>query len=156
QTLSDGQGHFHMAGLPRRDVNVVALSDTASSDTVTVRLADDAGRDLRITLALDGAIRGFVVDAAGKPVPDASPWAITRGGGGGRGGGRLRGPATDRTDQSGHFELRGLSDDSYLVAANRSGNAPWGDGGFFGGGAGGGGAAAGGGRLPPGSASAKP
>ena len=124
QTFSDGAGHFRLSGLPRRDVMVLAVHETASSDTVTLHLGDTpVARDVRITLDLDGAIAGVVVDSGGKPVPDASVWAMTRG----FAGGRLRGPATDRTDQSGHFELRGLLPETYFLVANRSGDPPFGD-----------------------------
>jgi hypothetical protein len=120
QTFTDGAGHFRLSGLPRRDVNLVALHESASSDNVTLHLGDTpVQHDVRITLDLEGTIAGVVVDSGGKPVADASVWALTRG------GFRLRGPTTDRTDQAGHFELRGLLPETYYLFANRSGDPPF-------------------------------
>ena len=123
QTFSDGAGHFKLSGLPRKDVSVVAVHASATSDNLTLHLGETPVQNgVRIALEFDGTIAGVVVDSAGKPVADASVWGMSRG------FGRLRGPATDRTDQAGHFELRGLApDETYYLIANRSGDPPWGD-----------------------------
>src|SRR5439155_16115860 len=72
-TMADHEGRFHVTGLARRPVTLVARSESASSEPMALDLAaTPEQRDVRVTLAFDQAISGQVVDASGKLATDVS------------------------------------------------------------------------------------
>ncbi len=126
QTFSDDEGKFEMKALPRAEMNVVAVHETATSETETVDLeATPEKTDLTLALDVDGRIAGTVVDSEQEPVEGAQVmlWPNFRRGGGGfnRREFRLRGRQTALTGAGGNFEFRGLKDMPYRVRANPPG-----------------------------------
>ena len=114
-------GSFAIEGLPQRPADVVAQSEHGASQITPV----DLTRDLSVTLTLDidGAITGTVIDKGGQPIGDAQviaeaeptgkptdllAWVI-------------RGPQETVTDQGGGFALTGLPAGNYRVRASRPG-----------------------------------
>lgn len=94
QATAGTDGRFAMRGLARRLVRVRAETATAASRSLEVDLSASAAvGDLVITLALDGAISGIVVDSRGSPVADVPVTAIAMGRGGASQGGRGGGGA---------------------------------------------------------------
>jgi protocatechuate 3,4-dioxygenase beta subunit len=129
QTYADADGHFEMTGLPRREMLVVALHESASSDIVPVDLAKTPEqRDVVIVLDQDGAIAGVVVDQNGKPVDGAAVWAaLTVGTGDMKFQRQLRGYSQELSDAGGRFAIHGLRPGSYKLYASRNGGATPGD-----------------------------
>lgn len=125
QTVADAEGRFEVKGLPRKPVDLAALAETATSETVSVDLAATAERrDVELKLARVGTIAGTVVDGAGEPVAEASVWAmpnLARGGAGAldRMEWSLRGGAEERTDAGGRFTIAGLAPGEYWLRAQR-------------------------------------
>lgn len=125
QTFTDETGAFEMTGLPRRRLRVVALSERGSSPMTEVDLEGAASRrDLVLTLELEGAIAGIVVDDKGEPVSEAQVVAVPdfRRLREGRFDWRLRGLLRERADAGGRFEFRGLEDGTYRITASRTEN----------------------------------
>jgi len=136
QSYTDDAGHFEMSGLPQKHLQLVALHESASSETIEIEPTTERV-ELLVTLELDGTIAGVVVDSHGEPVENADVFAMTDfggGGGGRRGGGggpvgggglrfdrALRGGAQEPTDASGHFALHGLRPGEYQLRASRPG-----------------------------------
>ena len=128
QTSADENGAFEMRALPRRPVQVVALHDTAASETESVDLTEvEARTDLKLVLEIDGRISGIVVDGAGEPVEGAQVMARpdVRRGAGDRFEWRLRGVPQELTDAGGRFEFSGLRDIAYRLVAVPAGVNPW-------------------------------
>lgn len=125
QTYSGDDGRFEMRGLPRREVRVIAVHETASSETVAVDLSERPERtDVTLSLDVTGRIAGHVVDADGEPVEGAQVmlWPdFRRGAGPAMRDFRMRGQAVALTDAGGAFEFRGLVDMPYQVRANPPG-----------------------------------
>jgi sarcosine oxidase gamma subunit len=122
QTFSDDQGRFEMKALPRGEVRVVALHETATSAAQTADLGGGDRRDVELVLDLDGVIAGVVVDTDGEPVDGAQVRLVPdfrrgRGGRGDRSDIRLRGLSTTITDPGGNFELTGLDEQTYRIQA---------------------------------------
>ena len=122
QVFTRADGTFSISGLPRRAVDVVAQSDRGSSQIAPVELASGSG-SVTLTLDVDGAIVGVVIDSAGAPVGDAqviaepepstSPAEIAIA--------MVRGDHLTVSDQAGAFELTGLPTANYRVRAARPG-----------------------------------
>jgi Carboxypeptidase regulatory-like domain len=125
QTLCDKEGQFHVEGLPRRRVSVVALSDGKSSLTQSFDLAETPERSgVIIALDADGSIAGVVRMASGEPVPDAlvlaeSAAAASRT----RAELTLRGEISGVAGAGGRFELQGLRPGKYLLRASWPGTS---------------------------------
>lgn len=128
QTYADDDGKFELEGLPKAAMSVVALHESASSETQAVNTEDKAeATSLVLKLALTGRIAGTVIDSAGEPVDGAQVRLMPdfRAGAGRRFNRqefRLRGISTELTDPGGNFEFRGLSDMPYRVSASPPGS----------------------------------
>lgn len=124
QVASDAHGRFEIKGLARDNLQVRAEGERAASAVAEVSLVEQLRRDdLRLTLDLDGAISGTVVDGAGEPVaevevrafPDVAtggavePFAFT-------------GDLATTSDGSGRFTLTGLTASAYRVSAGPGSN----------------------------------
>jgi protocatechuate 3,4-dioxygenase beta subunit len=127
QTYSDDDGKFEMRALPRREIDIVAVHEVATSETESANLeATPEKRDFTLKLDVDGVVAGVVVDSEGEPVEGAQVllWPDFRRGDGGSGRDfRLRGQSEELTDAGGRFEFRGLQDMPYQVRANPPGVA---------------------------------
>jgi uncharacterized GH25 family protein len=124
QTRALSDGTFRVSGLSRVPVEVVAITETASSEPVVVDLRTVlVARDVVLTLGLDGVISGTVVDGSGSPIAEAQVVALVDPGQLGSETPNLREPSADVTDASGSFTLRGLAEGEYLVRARRPGIA---------------------------------
>jgi uncharacterized GH25 family protein len=123
QAFTDDTGAFTITGLARRPVDVVAWHESGASAIVPVDLA--AKPDGTVTLVLDvgGAIKGTVVDRAGKPIGDAQVLAEPdwTGGTADRAAWSVRGVQETVTDQGGAFAFAGLPDGTYRIRAARPG-----------------------------------
>lgn len=123
----DGAGRFHIAGLPRTAVDVVASTPHASSEPVRVDLTARGApaTDLVIPLAYDLAIAGTVVDPDERPIPGATVVCV------GEPDGAIgtRPVAPETTDAAGWFACRGLPPGSYELTAMKPGGnnntGPW-------------------------------
>lgn len=120
QGYADDTGRFEITGLPRQQLQVVALHETASSELVDVdfRTAPHS-RDVTLPLEVDGAIAGVVVDKQGEPVEGAQVMAWPDFGDrrARRRDFRVRGLPQELTDAGGRFHLRGLEEGEYEVRA---------------------------------------
>ncbi|MEO8842676.1 MAG: carboxypeptidase-like regulatory domain-containing protein [Kofleriaceae bacterium] len=121
QVFTRGDGSFTISGLPRLAVDVVAQSDRGSSAVTPIDLASGAGT-VTLTLDVDGAIAGVVVDTSGAPVGDAQITAVSEP------TGKLadlavRGAQETVSDQGGAFQLTGLPAGRYRVRAARPGTS---------------------------------
>ncbi len=123
QVVAGAQGEFEVKGLARAPLLVIALSEAASSQPVSIDLtAASEKRDLVLRLDLTGSISGIVVDGAGEPVAEAQVAGYPDFFAGEVGDDfALRGPATDTTDGGGRFALRGLPTGNYRLFPSRSG-----------------------------------
>nr|HPH68171.1 carboxypeptidase-like regulatory domain-containing protein [Kofleriaceae bacterium] len=123
QALTATDGTFSIAGLSRRDVEVVAAHLSGSSAVVVANLATNATVDLTLTLDVVGAIDGTVVDQTGQGVGDAQVIAepVYDGGLAARATWTVRGVQQVVTDQGGGFHFAGLPDGLYRVRAARPG-----------------------------------
>lgn len=119
QAFTGDDGRFAIAGLPRRAVEVVAWHPTGASPILPADLAAKPAHDLRLVLAITGAITGVVVDPAGEPVGDAQVVADPEGNGtnSARAEWSVRGVQTIVTDSAGAFRFAGLPAGSYRVRA---------------------------------------
>ena len=143
QAFTDELGHFELHGVPRRELDIVALHDTGTSEVKPIDATAGDVKNLTLKLDVTGTISGNVVDPNGQPLEgiqvSANP-SFGKNGGGGRdrpdmSGMRLRGFPEELTDAAGHFTLSGLSVGKYNISASRSRSRRGGFG--FGGGFGG-------------------
>jgi uncharacterized GH25 family protein len=123
QVIADKQGAFEVKGLARGALLAIALSETASSQSVKFDLgAASEKRDLVLKLDVTGSIAGLVVDGSGEPVAEAQVAAYPDFFSGEVGEDfTLRGPTVDTTDGGGRFTLRGLPVGNYRLFASRGG-----------------------------------
>lgn len=134
QAIAGGDGRFELKGLTRKEVDLAAVAEKASSETVHLDLSAKAEqRDVELRLARVGTISGTVVDDKGEPIADASVWAMPnlRSGGAGalnRMEWSLRGGAEERTDAGGGFTIAGLAPGEYWLRASKQGAASGGRG----------------------------
>ncbi|MCC6996578.1 MAG: carboxypeptidase regulatory-like domain-containing protein [Deltaproteobacteria bacterium] len=122
--LADDDGRFDLRGLPRRAVDVLARSASASSAVVVADLAATPVRqDLVLTLEVDGVIAGVVVTPAGEPIPEALVQVVPelQGDPRARREWGLRGFPRDIADGAGRFSLGGLPPGAYRLRAARPG-----------------------------------
>ena len=111
---SDDKGRFLVQGIDPGTTKIEATAEHRGSPIQTVELARGAHLDVRIVV-VDSSIAGFVKDAHGEPIADATVSAT--------------GPrrAYDRTDEFGHFDLGGIPPGDYTLTASRQddkGDAP--------------------------------
>jgi hypothetical protein len=120
QAVCDPGGVFHLSGLARSILRVIAVREAASSAPEIV----DPVRAGSLTLTLDGdgSIRGFVVTPAGEAVSDAQVAATPEGPSDTRESVDpvLFGVASAVTGADGAFSLVDLSAGRYRVRASRS------------------------------------
>jgi protocatechuate 3,4-dioxygenase beta subunit len=124
QTFADDTGRFAMDGLPRQPMDVVAVHQTASSETRRIDLSGaPAATGLVLALDVTGRIAGTVSDSDGEPLEGAQVllWPDSVRGPGSVGDFRLRSQSTALTDAGGRFEFRGLVGGRYTLRANRPG-----------------------------------
>jgi uncharacterized GH25 family protein len=123
QAFTDAGGHFTIAGLERRAVEVVAWHESGSSAIVAADLAAQREQDVTLTLELTGAIHGTVVDRAGQPIADAQVVADPdfSGGVADRAVWSVRGVQETVADQGGAFTFAGRPDGTYRIRAARPG-----------------------------------
>jgi large repetitive protein len=121
QALTDANGRFSIGGLAPRAVDIVAWHDTGASAIVPADLAATREQEVALTLDVNGAITGTVVDNSGQPIGDAQVIATPdwTGGTADRAAWNVRGVQEAITDQGGAFRFAGLPDGSYLVRAAR-------------------------------------
>ncbi|MCW5801564.1 MAG: carboxypeptidase regulatory-like domain-containing protein [Deltaproteobacteria bacterium] len=120
ETTADEAGKFRIEALPRAKVDAVAANELASSETAHVDLTDGDG-SVRLTLDLDGAIAGTVVDSTGRGVEGAQVHADLDDATAARDDRHLRGESElALTDSSGAFAFHGLRAGAYDLRASRS------------------------------------
>lgn len=122
QVFTRGDGSFSISGLPRLAVDVVAQNDRGSSAITALDLTSGSGT-ATLTLDVDGAIVGVVVDSGGAPVGDAQVSAepVPTGKPSDLATAMVRGEQETVSDQAGAFQLTGLPAGSYRVRAARPG-----------------------------------
>jgi len=118
QAFADDAGRFELAGLPRARLEVVALGDAGSSpiEKLDATVAPFE-REVTLTLDIDGAIAGVVVDRAGEPIEGAQVMAWPDLAKGSLAGMRVRGFPQELSDAGGRFAIRGLEPGDYEVRA---------------------------------------
>lgn len=125
QAYSDDTGEFELRGLPRRELQLVALHESGSSPIVELDMRPGPHeRKQDLVIENTEAIVGAVVDSAGEPVEGAQVSAFPDWRAGAkisRASFQLRGFAQELTDAGGGFALRGLEPGSYELRATRSG-----------------------------------
>ncbi len=122
QVFSDDDGRFEITGLPRREHELVALHETASSQIVEADLSKAPYEaDLELLLDVDGVIAGVVVDSQDEPIAGAQVVIFPdfrRGSGGSSSDWRMRGMNQELTDAGGRFRSTGLkAGEAYQVRA---------------------------------------
>lgn len=127
QVFTDEAGEFVIRGLPRKPVQLVAITDDAASNTVDADLTGKDAEHVTLTLDVTGRIAGVVVDSAGEPIEGAQvvAWPSMRGREGRRAARRdmqLRGWTQELTDSGGAFVITGLEPESeYSLRASPPG-----------------------------------
>ena len=127
QAFTDENGAFEIGGLPRKELELVAMHDIGSSELASVDMTQPPHeRELTLTLELTDAIAGIVIDTEGEPVEGVQVSAVPdwrRMGRIDRGSWRLRGFSSELTDAGGRFTIRGLSTGPYTLRASPPGSA---------------------------------
>lgn len=127
QAYSADDGTFEIRGLARRELQLVALHASGSSQITDVDMRTTPHeRELTLVLANTDAISGTVVDSAGEPVEGAQVSAFPDWRSGARlsrASFQLRGLAQELTDAGGGFALRGLEPGAYELRASRAGSS---------------------------------
>lgn len=124
---TDGEGHFRIPVLLRRQIGVAVLAAGYLEKKVIVpgaRLASERGRNWVLTRA--SRLQGKVMDLQGRPLAGVAVAALPQAGLGKRAFDPAD-PVTERaiTDPQGHFDLRRLRPgESYAVRASRAGSFP--------------------------------
>jgi len=120
------QGEFEIRGLPAGPDYVLAPdpANYASPEIETFALAPGEVRRIEVKLLVGARVTGRVLDAAGKPVPEAEVRVMAVGGGDGGGLLGVSGQQVDReaeTDAQGAFELGGLPPGRLRLLPQRDG-----------------------------------
>lgn len=123
QAYSADDGTYRVEGLPQRQVEVVASHGMSSSEILPVDLTEKTAVDLGISLSIEGAIGGTVVDDKGVALAEAmvavepvftgalhenAQWGV-------------RGDQYAISDPGGAFRVGGLPEGEYRVRAARPG-----------------------------------
>jgi hypothetical protein len=121
EVYTDDKGRFEIKGLPRKELQLVAVHETASSAVTPVDVTEGSG-DQEVTLTLDvgGTIAGTVVDTEGNPVEGAQVSAFPASRENRRAARtamRMRGFPRELTDSGGGFVIRGLDPGQYNLRA---------------------------------------
>jgi hypothetical protein len=114
---TDGQGRFEAAGLPEGEYRVDVTRSGFLNATLRLHITS-APVNTRIRLIRCAVVSGSVVDGAGRPVPGATVFAMTK-----PAGGKPWQRDFDRghfanVDAKGDFRLFGLPPGQYLIAAS--------------------------------------
>jgi hypothetical protein len=124
QAYSDDKGNFELKGLPRRELDAVAIHETGSSQTKNVNATHGDVGDVVLVIDRTGTIAGIVVDPQGNPVEgaqvSAGPNFKDQRSMGDFSNWRLRGFPQELSDAAGKFTLTGLAPGSYSITAMRS------------------------------------
>ena len=126
QAYADDQGRFVLADVPRVALDLVAQADAGASSSTPVDVSKPPYKaDVTLTLDLDGAIAGIVVDRADQPVEGAQvvAWPDLSKGMDALGAFRLRGLPEELTDAGGRFTISGLAKGTYELRAMPPGAA---------------------------------
>lgn len=126
EVFSDDKGNYELSGLSRKEYQVIALHESASSSIEDADLSV-APHDvtLPLTLDVDGVIAGIVVDSAGEPIAGAQVSVVpnfrkTKDRSFGRW--RMSGMEPELTDSGGQFRVTGLDKkEFYSVRATPGG-----------------------------------
>ncbi len=118
-TYAGPKGEFSFVGLPAGETVAVADLEDLVSKPLRVSLKESTSAEL-ILEASEG-ISGVVVDPAGEPVPESQVIARSTDG---TSASAVLAAATDITDATGHFHLRGLVVGSYSLRALPVGSRP--------------------------------
>ncbi len=122
QVYTDDQGKYEIGELRRRDHEVVAMHESASSEIASANLAAPPhSLELDLTLSVTGTIAGIVVDSQEEPIGGAQVTVLPdfrKGSGRSASDWRMRGMSTELTDAGGRFRVSGLQPEKdYRVRA---------------------------------------
>jgi uncharacterized GH25 family protein len=124
QAYTDAKGTFEIKGLARRELSIVAIHETGSSQTVEIDTTRGNVEGVSLVIDVTGTIAGVVVDSAGNPIEgvqvSAGPNFREQRAMGDLSQFRLRGFPQELTDAGGRFTLTGLAPGSYMIYASRS------------------------------------
>jgi len=130
QVYADDKGKYEIGGLPRRQLQLMALHESGSSEVVDVDMTTAPFRRAQdITLKLTLTISGRVVSSNGDPVEGAQVTArpAERRRGPPRGSWRVCGRNTEITNANGEFTIGKLSKGNYQLRASPPGaDTGWG------------------------------
>jgi uncharacterized GH25 family protein len=124
QAYADDHGEFMIEGLPKKELELVALHEKGSSKVVDVDAREGGEQKVTITLDITDTISGVVVNTKGEPIEGAQVWgwpdwrknqAANKNV---RADWRLRGRNTELTDAGGRFTLRGIKKGIYQLRAS--------------------------------------
>ncbi len=122
QVYTDDQGTYEIGELRRRDHEVVAMHESASSEIVSADLGVAPHKvTLDLNLSVIGMIAGVVVDSKDEPIAGAQVTVFPdfrKGSGRSASEWRMRGMSTELTDAGGRFRVSGLQPEKdYRVRA---------------------------------------
>lgn len=121
QVYTEPDGSFTLEGMPARELELVAMHGTRRSESMAIDLASSpqSAADLRVELAVDGFIRGTVVDGEEEPIANARVIATPsiEGRLGSAASARMLGDLETTTDAEGRFQLTALRPGRYVVRA---------------------------------------
>ncbi len=124
QAYTDAKGTFEIKGLGRRELSIVAMHETGSSQTLDIDTTRGNVEGVSLVIDVTGAIAGIVVDTAGNPIEgvqvSAGPNFREQRSVGDMSRFALRGFPQELTDAAGRFTLTGLAAGSYMIYAARS------------------------------------
>jgi hypothetical protein len=103
---SDAKGHFHIVGLAPGKASISAATDTLGTADQEVDVPRGGHVDVRLVMVVS-SIAGVVTDERGQPIADATVFASGAGNAG------------DRTNELGHFDLKGVPPGDYELTATR-------------------------------------
>ena len=125
ESFTDDSGKYEMTGLSQEQFRVLAVHESATSETEQVDLSQKPHSiELNLNLSIVGEIAGVVVDKNGEPVEGAqlSLFPDFRRNKGITEDFRLRGVGQMISDAGGQFSFKGLEDIHYSVRARPPGS----------------------------------
>jgi hypothetical protein len=125
EVRADAAGYFEVKGLPRRPIQLMALTEDAISRAQIVDLRTSARADgVVLRLLARGSIEGVVVAPSGEAVPEAQIIAVDDTPVPDDVQSKLRGPLAAVADGAGRFRLPGLERGSFRLRAAWPGTSP--------------------------------
>lgn len=115
ELIADDSGTFHLSGLPRARMHVVASDGSSSSENVAIDLDSGDVRNLEIRLQLDGTITGVVTNRFGAAIENAQVVCV----GMPRGAVGTRPVLPETTDAHGRFTCSALAPGQFFLTATR-------------------------------------